>query len=103
VSEIEFGLYAFSAFSEASGQIEQELDEGATQALCQAMERALQTEDNIVYKNGSAIITIELELNQRANLIWVYRPQPGTVVPARFLTQDGLRTPIIGMLNERPL
>jgi hypothetical protein len=64
------------------------------------MERALQKQENIVYKDGSAIITISITLKTKICLIWAYTPQPGTTVPARFLTGGGVNEPVVGMVNK---
>jgi hypothetical protein len=34
------------------------------------------------------------------SLIWAYTPQPGTTVPARFLTGGGVNEPVVGMVNK---
>ncbi len=100
VSDIEFGLYTFSAYDELTGQIRQEVNGDLTQELSKSIERAIQRPEDIRYDNGSAIITISLELKERANLIWIYKPQPDQIVPIRYLTEYGLNRPIIGMINE---
>jgi hypothetical protein len=65
------------------------------------MERALQKQENIVYKDGSAILTISITLKTKICLVWAYTPQPGTTVPARFLIDGGVKEPVVGMVNGR--
>jgi hypothetical protein len=94
LSDIEFDLYPpSSAFGFVSSQPDQE----ANRALRQAMERTLQKQEEIVYKNGSAVITLKTKIC----LVWAYKPQPGTTVPARFLTNGSVKEPVVGMVNER--
>jgi len=100
VSDVEFDLYTFSGFDEETGQIRQEVNGDLTQELSSAMERAIQRPEDIRYENGSAVITVSLELRARANLIWIYKPEPEQTVPIRYLTEYGLNRPIIGMINE---
>jgi hypothetical protein len=64
------------------------------------MERVLQKQENMVYKDGSAI-TISITLKMKICLIWAYTPQPGTIVPARFLIDGGVKEPVVGMVNGR--
>jgi hypothetical protein len=97
LSDIEFALYPPSVFEFVSSQPDQE----AIRELRQAMERALQKQENIVYKDGSAIISLSITLKTKICLIWAYTPQPGTTVPARFLIDGGVKEPVVGMVNGR--
>jgi hypothetical protein len=98
LSDIEFALHPpSSAFGFVSSQPDQE----ANRALRQAMERVLQKPGSIEYQDGSALITVSITLQTKICLIWAYTPQPGTTVPARFLTNGGVNEPVVGMVNER--
>jgi hypothetical protein len=99
LSDIEFALYPPSVFEFVSSQPDQE----AIRELRQAMERALQKQENIVYKDGSAIISLSITLKTKICLVWAYTPQPGTTVPARFLINGGVKEPVVGMVNGRPI
>jgi hypothetical protein len=98
LSDIEFDLYPPSS---AFGFVSSQPDREANRALRQAMERTLQKQEDIVYKDGSAVITLSITLKTKICLVWAYKPQPGTTVPARFLTKGSVKEPVVGMVNER--
>jgi len=95
VSEVHFGLYPPSGLLE-SGPVKPKLNRALTAQLVEKMQQA-----DIHYQDNQAHIRLTLELDYAVTLLWVYEPQPGTVVPLRHF-KDGERMipAVIGMVDE---
>ncbi|WP_290580181.1 toxin VasX [Ketobacter sp.] len=67
-----------------------------TEKLGKAMESARFEE-----RDGFTNVEVEFETQEDIELFWAYKPTPNTVVPMRYLTDDGLiESPVVGMINE---
>jgi len=95
VSEVHFGLYPPSGLLE-SGHVKPNLDSALTHQFAEQMKHA-----EISYQDNLAHIRLTLELDYAVTLLWVYEPQPGTVVPQRHFKDGELMVPaVIGMVDE---
>jgi len=95
VSEVYFGLYTASGFHD-NGLIKMTIDKPLTAQFATQMKNA-----QIQYLKGAAQVRVSLSLKSRAKLIWLYEPQPGTIVPLRWLMNGNVKTqPLIGMVDE---
>ena len=95
VSEVHFGLYPPSGLLE-SGHVKSKLDRALTAQLADKMQQA-----DIHYQDNQAHIRLTLELDYAVTLLWVYEPQPGTMVPRRHFNDGELLIPaVIGMVDE---
>jgi len=95
VSEVHFGLSPPSGLLE-SGPVKPKLDRALTAQLADKMRQA-----EIHYQDNQAHIRLTLELDYAVTLLWVYEPQPGTMVPLRHFKDGELLIPaVIGMVDE---
>ena len=77
------------------------LDESGTKALSKAIESALGNPAKRHVKDGALYLTVDVELDEDAELFWYYKPTPDTVVPKRTLTSDGeIKNTYVGMKED---
>lgn len=52
-------------------------------------------------QDGYTKVVVQFKSEEDIELFWAYKPTPSTLVPMRYLTEDGLASsPIIGMVDE---
>ncbi|MGF1747153.1 hypothetical protein [Vibrio cionasavignyae] len=85
-------------------QYSMQLDESATKAFADALQHALADPAKHKLENASLHLTVEVELENNANLYWYYQPRPDVIAPKRMLNQNGLaKQAFIGLKDDELL
>ena len=66
-----------------------------------ALQQALSDPKKYSLKEDTLTLTVEVELDKKAQLHWYYQPKPDVMVPKRMLTSDGLmKETYVGMVDD---